>query len=76
MFYKMTVKARMGLLVGVLLFFAIGIGITGLISAIYLSSMLDQMNSSGVLGTRYLANTQDAVWQLRYGISQYIAVSA
>ncbi|MBF0526502.1 MAG: methyl-accepting chemotaxis protein [Deltaproteobacteria bacterium] len=74
MFYKMTVKAQMSLLVGVLLFFAIGIGITGLISAIYLSSMLDKMNSSGVLGTRYLANTQDAVWKLRYGISQYLAV--
>ena len=74
MFNKMTVKARMVLLVGVLLFFAVGIGLAGLRSAMDLSSMLDRINSVGVLGTRHLANAQDAVWQLRFGISQYIAV--
>ena len=70
----MTVKVRMSLLVGVLLIFTVSNGIVSLTSTLHLTSMLDKINSSGVQGTRYLANAQDAIWQLRFGISQYIAV--
>ena len=74
MFKNMTVTARMGLLVGLTALFAVLIVLVGYFSAVRLTSMLSDMGSSGVLATRYLSKTQDAMWQLRYGISQYIAV--
>src|SRR5208283_2702418 len=70
----MTVKARMGLLAGVTIFFTLLIGTIGFIGTVRLSSKLNEMNTGGVLATRYLANAQDAMWQLRFGISQYLAV--
>ena len=70
----MTVKARMGLYGGVAVLLAVTIGLSGFASMVRLSSMIDSMEAGGVLATRYLANSQDAMWQLRYGISQYIAV--
>ena len=74
MFKNMTVKARMGLLAGVTIFFTLLIGAIGFIGTVNLSSKLNEMNTDGVLATRYLANAQDAMWQLRFGISQYLAV--
>lgn len=74
MFKDMTVKARMRLLEVVMVLFTVVIGLIGLLSAVSLSSKLDEINTGGVLATRYLANAQDAMWQLRYGISQYLAV--
>jgi methyl-accepting chemotaxis protein len=74
MFKNMTVTVRMGLLVGLTALFAVVIGFVGYLSAVRLTAMLSDMDSGGVLATRYLSKTEDAMWQLRYGISQYIAV--
>jgi methyl-accepting chemotaxis protein len=74
MFRSMTIKARMALFGGVAVLFTVMIGFVGFVSMIKLSSMLEETDTGGVLATRQLANTQDAMWQLRYGISQYIAV--
>ncbi|MBF0507171.1 MAG: MCP four helix bundle domain-containing protein [Nitrospirae bacterium] len=74
MFKTMTVKARMSLLVGMIVVFAFSIGLLGFMSSVMLSSKIKEMNIGGVLATRHLANAQDAMWQLRFGVSQYLAV--
>jgi methyl-accepting chemotaxis protein len=74
MFKNMTVSKRMGLFVIVTTLFTVAIGLTGYMCSVNLTSMLNEMNESGVLATRYLANTQDAMWKLRFGISQYVGV--
>ena len=74
MFSNMTVKARMAFLAGVTIFFTLVIGLIGFMGAVNLSSKLNEINTDGVLATRYLAGAQDAMWQLRFGISQYLAV--
>ena len=71
---KMNMTKYMGLLVAMSVFFVVAVGIIGLVNVMRLSSMLDVMNANGVHATRYLANAQDSMWQLRYGISQYLAV--
>jgi hypothetical protein len=74
MFRSMTIKARMALFGGVAVLFTVMIGVVGFVSMIKLSSMIEEIDTRGVLATRQLASTQDAMWQLRFGISQYIAV--
>lgn len=71
---KMNMKKYMGLLVTMSVLSVVAVGIIGFINVMRLSSMLDVMNSNGVHATRYLANSQDSMWQLRFGISQYLAV--
>ncbi|HAK87800.1 MAG TPA: methyl-accepting chemotaxis protein [Nitrospiraceae bacterium] len=75
MFKNMTVKGRMTLFVGSTGLFAVVIVLIGFLTAVSLSSMLGEMNEGSVLATKYLANTQDAMWKLRFGISQYVAVT-
>jgi methyl-accepting chemotaxis protein len=70
----MTIKARLGIFISVTMGFTVVIAIIGFWGAVNLSSKLNEMGKDGVLATRYLAETQDAMWQLRYGISQYLAV--
>jgi methyl-accepting chemotaxis protein len=75
MLKNMTVKSRMRLYNVVAVLLAVTIGLIGFVSMIRLSSMFESVESGGVLATRYLASTQDAMWKLRYGVSQYIAVT-
>lgn len=70
----MTIKARLGIFISITIGFSVVIAIIGFWGAVNLSSRLNEMSKDGVLATRYLAETQDAMWQLRYGISQYLAV--
>ena len=56
----------------VLAFTVIGFGQNGLTTLANLQSE----TSIAVSGTRALADAQNAMWQLRYGISQYVAVPA
>ena len=70
----MSIKGRIGLFVGVVITFALIIVLTAYQSISQLSTKIDETNTSGVLDTRRLANAQDAMWKLRFGIAQYVAV--
>jgi len=70
----MTIKARLGIFISVTMVFSVVIASVGFWGAANLSSKLNEMGKEGVHATRHLAETQDAMWQLRYGISQYLAV--
>ena len=70
----MSIKGRIGLFVGVVITFALIIVLTAYQSISQLSTKIDETNTSGVIDTRRLANAQDAMWKLRFGIAQYVAV--
>ncbi|UFS70201.1 methyl-accepting chemotaxis protein [Geomonas sp. RF6] len=70
----MSIKARIGLFVGVVIAFSLVLGVGAFFNIRYLSAKTDETNMSGVLNTRRLATAQDAMWKLRFGVSQYLAV--
>ena len=70
----MSIKGRIGIFVGVVIAFSVVVGLTAYLSISRLSSKIDETNKSGVVDTRRLAGAQDAIWKLRFGISQYLAV--
>ncbi|MBF0538963.1 MAG: Tar ligand binding domain-containing protein, partial [Nitrospirae bacterium] len=74
MLRNVTVLARMLLLLAITVVLTTVIIVLGYVIVSNLSSTINEVNTDGVLATRYLASAQDAMWQLRYGISQYIAV--
>lgn len=70
----MSIKARIGLFVGVVITFSLVLGLTAFLSINRLSARIDETSRLGVLDTRRLSSAQDAMWKLRFGISQYLAV--
>ena len=70
----MSFKARIGLFVGVVITFSLVLGLTAFLSINRLSARIDETSRLGVLDTRRLSSAQDAMWKLRFGISQYLAV--
>jgi len=74
MLKTMTVKARMSLLVGIMVVLTFSTGVIGFMISVTLSSKVKEMSTDGVVATRRLSAAQDAMWQLRFGISQYLAV--
>jgi methyl-accepting chemotaxis protein len=50
------------------------IGGAALYNATSFNGTITQLEKKNLHGTAYLANIANAVWQLRYGVSQYIAV--
>ncbi len=73
-FNKLSVAGRMYLLVGLTILFTVIIVVTGFKGFKELSGMIDLMHDDGTTGLGYLADAQNAMWQLRFGVSQYLAV--
>ena len=71
-------KQKMGVKVSVafaaVLAFIIAMGIAGYLSLSRLSSEVEVLYATDTVGSTLLADAQDAMWQLRYGVSQFIAV--
>ena len=70
----LTINAR--LIVASLLVFVltISIGVTAWHALRQVSDRVVSIQMNGVSGTASLAKAQDAMWKLRYGIAQYIAI--
>lgn len=71
-------KQKMGVKVSAafvaVLAFIIAMGIAGYLSLNRLSSEVEVLYATDTVGSTLLADAQDAMWQLRYGVSQFIAV--
>ena len=50
---------------------AVGIGVS---TSASLRDEVAAMHARGAVGNQLLAEVQDAMWQLRFGVSQYVAV--
>ena len=73
-FRSRTVAGRMFMLVGLTVFFTAIMVITGFKGYKQLAGMTGLMHDDGAAGLGYLADPQNAMWQLRYGVSQYLAI--
>ncbi|WP_420265419.1 methyl-accepting chemotaxis protein [Candidatus Magnetominusculus dajiuhuensis] len=71
---NMGVSAKMSLLAGVTIILTAVICVLGYVGVSGLSLTINEINTDGVIAGRALADAQNALWQLRYGISQYLAV--
>ncbi|MBF0457046.1 MAG: MCP four helix bundle domain-containing protein [Nitrospirae bacterium] len=71
---KMGVSAKMSLLAGVTVVLTAVICVLGYMGIEGLSLSIDEISTDGVIAGRALADAQNAMWQLRFGISQYLAV--
>ena len=69
---KMGVKVSMAF--AAVLAFIIAMGIAGYLSLNRLSTEVEVLYATDTVGSTLLADAQDAMWQLRYGVSQFIAV--
>jgi methyl-accepting chemotaxis protein WspA len=54
--------------------FIIAMGAAGYLSLSRLSTEVEVLYATDTVGSTLLADAQDAMWQLRYGVSQFIAV--
>ncbi len=73
MFRKMTVAGRMYVFVGLTIVFTALIVMTGFKGLNNMALMVEDMHDNGADGLGYLAGAQDAMWKLRFGVSQYLA---
>ena len=69
-----TVAGRMYMLVGLTILFTAILVSAGFKGFEDLSCMIDLMHDDGAVGLGYLADAQNAMWQLRFGVSQYLAI--
>ena len=70
----LTINARL-ILASLLVFvLTISIGVTAWHALRQVSDRVVSIQMNGVSGTASLAKAQDAMWKLRYGIAQYIAI--
>ncbi len=74
MFKRKTVAGRMFMLVALTILFTAIMVATGFGGFKSLAGMIDLMHGDGATGLGYLAGAQNAMWQLRYGVSQYLAI--
>ena len=54
--------------------FIIAMGVAGYLSLGRLSAEVEALYAADTVGSTLLGDVQDAMWQLRYGVSQFIAV--
>jgi methyl-accepting chemotaxis protein len=75
MFKAMTIRTQIIGGFGVVLLCTFAVGAAGLWGMHRLGEQIEEVQSRGALGTQHLATIESAVWQLRYGIAQYVGVS-
>ncbi len=71
---RKTVAGRMFMLVGLTILFTAIMVATGFNGLKNLSRMVGLMHDDGATGLAYLGKAQNAMWHLRYGASQYLAI--
>ena len=74
MLRNMTVRLRIVLGLGVVLLCSFAVAAAGLWGVLALDKQIGIVQSRGALATQYLATIETGVWQLRYGVAQYLAV--
>jgi len=70
----MNIKARLMLGFGITIACIVGVGIIDFSSSQRLATVTDLMDKNGIQALQSLAKMQNAMWELRFGISQYLAV--
>ena len=74
MFANAKVGLRLALGFGLMIVFLLLIGGVTAYNTGQFAARLSQIGEQNTRGAVYLANIESAVWQLRYGVSQFIAV--
>jgi methyl-accepting chemotaxis protein len=74
MFANAKVGTRLALGFGLMILILALIGGTAAYNTSRFESRVSHLGEQNTRGAVYLANIEDAVWQLRYGVSQFIAV--
>jgi methyl-accepting chemotaxis protein len=73
-FNSMKVATRLTLGFGLAAVLTALVGLSAYIGLSRLAASIDDVYSDGVLASQQLAKAQDALWSLRFGVSQYLAV--
>ena len=73
-FRRMSVAGRMYMLVGLMIIFTTIMVFIGFKGFKGLALMINEIHDNGSDGLGYLAGAQDAMWKLRFGVSQYLAI--
>jgi methyl-accepting chemotaxis protein len=71
---KLTIGTKMFTAFGLLLVLIAGVGFFGWQSTMTLSNRSEELFQKSVRDTIFLAKAEDALWYLRYGFSQFIAL--
>lgn len=74
MLKSLKIKTRFLLGFGVAIILTAIVGLIGFTAAQRLSATIETVDKNGVQALQSLSEMQNALWQLRFGISQYIAV--
>ncbi|HSN22070.1 MAG TPA: methyl-accepting chemotaxis protein [Usitatibacter sp.] len=75
MFAHIKIGGRLALGFGLVLAITLVIGGVAIYNASYFSRQVLHLGSNNTKGAAYLADAQSALWQLRWDVAQYIAVS-
>ncbi len=70
-----TINARLIAASMLVLALALSLGGTATYALKQLGDRIDSVQRNGVAGTANLASAQDAMWKLRYGVSQYVGTT-
>jgi methyl-accepting chemotaxis protein len=74
MLQNMTIKTRLMTGLGIVIVAIAIVGLIGYVSAQRLAAVSAAIDKNGVVALQSLAEGQNALWELRFGISRYIAV--
>jgi methyl-accepting chemotaxis protein len=74
MLNNLKVGTRLAVSYGLMITLTLVIGAMAAYNTSQFTAQVESIGQKNTRGAVYLANVEDAVWQLRYGISQYIAV--
>ncbi len=74
MMSKLNMGVKISAAFAAVLVFIIAMGMAGSLSLNRLSAEVETLYARDTVGATLLSDAQDAMWQLRYGVSQFIAV--
>jgi methyl-accepting chemotaxis protein len=72
---KLTIGAKMFIAFGLLLVLIAAVGLFGWQSTVSLSGRSEELFKKSARDTVYLAQAEDALWRLRYGFPQFLALN-
>jgi methyl-accepting chemotaxis protein len=72
---NMRIGARLTLGFGLVLAITLAIGLVGLYNTTRFTNDVAHLGSTNTRGAAYLADAQSAIWQLRWDVAQFIAVT-